>query len=119
MRARRTPILCLSLRWTIVVGGAVVAGEDAGEAGQQGDLADRQPLQAEAEQGAGSAEACPGKQRGDVFERAQGAEEAGWPGAGSPAAARRAGGPAAGHGPVAPAMQPQPAYQEQGPCPHQ
>jgi hypothetical protein len=31
-------------------GGAVVAGQDGGEAAQQGDLADRQPVQAEAEQ---------------------------------------------------------------------
>jgi hypothetical protein len=45
----------LSLRWIIVVGGAVVAGEDAGGAGQQGDLADRQPVQAAAEQVVGLA----------------------------------------------------------------
>jgi len=36
-------------------GGAVVAGEDAGEAAQQGDLAGRQPVQAEAEQVVGLA----------------------------------------------------------------
>ena len=36
-------------------GGAVVAGQDAGEAAQQGDLADRQPVQAEAEQVVGLA----------------------------------------------------------------
>ena len=85
-------------------GGAVVDGQDGGEAAEQGEFADRQPVQAqpqqvvglvrvvdeflqlvehmavqEAEQGpvdmqrVGAAEAGPGEQGQDVFERTQGA----------------------------------------------
>ena len=34
-------------------GGAVVAGQDGGQAAEQGEVADRQPVQAEPEQGVG------------------------------------------------------------------